>query len=135
MDRTKPVTEGAGGRGAASGFSPAGHGTVYTRPWAVELVLDLAGYDAAKNIVDAIAVEPACGDGEFLEPMIRRLSASCRRQGRPLKDCVNSIAAYDVNPKAVAAGTQRALSFPQRTRMQRFINRLKTCPLEDSEPL
>ena len=81
----------------------AEHGVVYTRPWVAELVLDLAGYTPQKNLVDAIAVEPSCGDGEFLEPMIRRLSSSCRRQERPLRDCEASIMAFDLSPSAVIA--------------------------------
>ena len=71
-------------------------------------MLDLAGYDAAENLVDTLAVEPACGDGEFLEPMIRRLSGSCRRQGRSLRDCSESLAAFDMDPEAVTASRKRA---------------------------
>jgi hypothetical protein len=52
------------------------HGVVYTRPWVVEFVLDLAGYDPKENLVDAVVVEPCCGSGEFLEPLVRRLSES-----------------------------------------------------------
>ncbi len=71
-------------------------------------MLDLAGYDSDENLVDTLAVEPACGDGEFLEPMIRRLSASCRRLRRPLEDCSASLAAFDLDPEAVGASTKRA---------------------------
>ncbi|MDX6381133.1 MAG: adenine-specific DNA-methyltransferase, partial [Rubrobacteraceae bacterium] len=63
------------------------HGVVYTKSWVVELILDLSGYESSKNLVDKIAIEPSCGVGEFLEPMVRRLSASCHEQGRPLPDC------------------------------------------------
>ena len=86
---------------------PARHGSIYTRPWVAELVLDLAGYDATENLVDTLAIEPSCGNGEFLGPMIRRLSESCRRQGRSLRDCSGSLAAFDVNPEAVAASRRR----------------------------
>ena len=43
-------------------------GVVYTKRWVVELLLDLAGYRAENNLVDALAVEPAAGDGAFLGP-------------------------------------------------------------------
>ncbi len=76
-------------------------GVVYTRLWAVELVLDLAGYSPDSNLVDSVAVEPSCGDGEFLEAMVRRLSASCERQGRPLRDCESSLLAFDLSSEAV----------------------------------
>jgi hypothetical protein len=62
-------------------------GVVYTKAWVVELLLDLAEYRSDKNLVDAVAVEPAAGDGAFLGPMIDRLIASCRKLGRPLADC------------------------------------------------
>ena len=41
-------------------------GAVYTKQWAVNLVLGLAGYEATKNLVDARAVEPSAGEGAFL---------------------------------------------------------------------
>ena len=59
-------------------------GVVYTKSWVVELMLNLANYRSEINLVDALAVEPAAGDGAFLGPMIERLMASCRRLGRPL---------------------------------------------------
>ena len=93
---------------AVSEAKRAGYGAVYTRSWVAEFVLDLSGYDPKKNLVDAIAVEPSCGDGEFLEPMIRRLSSSCRRQGRPLKDCIESIRAFELDAEAAAASRERA---------------------------
>ncbi|MDQ3865087.1 MAG: SAM-dependent methyltransferase, partial [Actinomycetota bacterium] len=88
----------------------AEHGVVYTRPWVADLVLDLAGYAPEQNLVDVIAVEPSCGNGEFLEPMIRRLSFSCQRQERSLGDCEGSIMALDLSPAAVSASRERAES-------------------------
>lgn len=87
-----------------------GYGAVYTRSWVAEFILDISGYTPAQNLVDAIVVEPSCGNGEFLEPMIRRLSDSCRRQGRPLTDCVNSIRAFELDPEAVLVSRKRAES-------------------------
>ncbi len=58
-------------------------GVVYTKRWVVELLLDLAGYKSEANLVDAIAVEPAAGNGAFLGPMIERLADSCQRLRRP----------------------------------------------------
>lgn len=70
---------------------------VYTRPWTVELILDLAGYKADTNLVDKVAVEPAAGDGAFLVSMIERLIASCRRQKRSVTDCASSLIAYELD--------------------------------------
>lgn len=88
----------------------ADHGVVYTRPWVVELILDLVGYDPAENLVDAVAIEPSCGTGEFLEPMVRRLAESCRRQGRPLGDCAGSLQAFELDSGAAEKARKRVVS-------------------------
>ena len=46
---------------------------VYTKPWVVDLILDLAGYVADRDLVAARAAEPAAGAGAFVRPMVRRL--------------------------------------------------------------
>lgn len=76
-------------------------GAVYTRAWVVELMLDLAGYAASRNLVDARAVEPSVGQGAFLLPMVARLLDSCRTQRRPWLDCRDSLRAYDVDAAAL----------------------------------
>ncbi|WP_310391925.1 Eco57I restriction-modification methylase domain-containing protein [Hymenobacter sp.] len=76
-------------------------GAVYTKPWAVHLVLALAGYAAPRNLVDARAVEPSAGEGAFLVPMTTRLLASCRSQRRPWLDCLDSLRAYDLDAAAL----------------------------------
>ncbi|WP_435009273.1 Eco57I restriction-modification methylase domain-containing protein [Tundrisphaera lichenicola] len=72
-------------------------GVVYTKPWVVELLLDLACYSSGANLVDAFAIEPAAGEGAFLRPMARRLLESCKRQGRPFADCVSSLMACEID--------------------------------------
>lgn len=72
-------------------------GVVYTKRWVVELLLDLAGYASTANLVDAIAVEPAAGEGAFLGLMIKRLADSCQQLGRPITDCRNSLIAYELD--------------------------------------
>lgn len=83
-------------------------GVVYTKRWVVELLLDLAGYKAERNLVDALAIEPAAGDGAFLRPMIERLPDSCKRLQRPLTDCMRSLVAYELDHASAARA--RALS-------------------------
>lgn len=79
-------------------------GVVFTKRWVVELVLDLAGYCSSKNLVDALALEPAAGEGAFLVKMAQRLVASCQRQNRPVADCLGSLIAYEIDePSASAA--------------------------------
>ena len=62
----------------------------------VELILDLVEYDPEKKLADQVAIEPACGHGAFLLPMVERLIASCRRHGTPLHDATGAIRAYDL---------------------------------------
>jgi adenine-specific DNA-methyltransferase len=83
-------------------------GVVYTKRWVVELLLDLAGYRSEANLVDAIAVEPAAGDGAFLGPMIERLVDSCQRLKRPISDCKSSLIAYELDD--VSAERARSLA-------------------------
>src|SRR4051794_23121852 len=83
-------------------------GVVYTKRWVVELLLDLAGYRAENNLVDALAVEPAAGEGAFLTPMIERLLDSCRRLKKPLSACRESLIAYELDEES--AGRARALA-------------------------
>jgi len=85
-------------------------GVVYTKRWVVELLLELSGYSSDKNLVDALAVEPAAGDGAFLGPMISRLIESCRKQGRPLSDCRNSLLAYELDEMSAARARSVAQS-------------------------
>lgn len=85
-----------------------GRGVVFTRPWAVDLVLDLAGYREPADLAAALAVEPAAGDGAFLAPMARRLLASCRRLGRHADDAAGSLLAYELDD-ATAAAARRAV--------------------------
>ncbi|KAB1923424.1 N-6 DNA methylase [Micromonospora noduli] len=72
------------------------NGEVFTRRWIVELILDLAGYRQELDLASLAAVEPACGTGAFLGPMVARLSASCRQHGRSLSEAANAIRAFDL---------------------------------------
>ena len=88
-------------------------GAVYTRAWVVELLLDLAGYAAPRNLVDTRAVEPSAGEGAFLLPMVARLLASCRAQCRPWLDCLDSLRGYDVDGTALRQCRRKLLQLLQ----------------------
>ncbi|WP_241773914.1 Eco57I restriction-modification methylase domain-containing protein [Micromonospora haikouensis] len=79
------------------------HGEVFTRRWVVDLVLDLAGYTADRDLAALVAVEPACGGGAFLAGMAARVSASCRKHDRPLLDAKWAVQAFDLLAVNVAA--------------------------------
>jgi len=80
------------------------HGEVFTREWVVELILDLCGYTADRDLVALTAIEPSCGSGAFLGPMTRRLVESAENHGRTA-DLAGSSAlrAYDLLESNVAA--------------------------------
>jgi len=96
-------------------------GAVYTKPWVVNLLLDLAGYVATQDLGSAVAVEPAAGDGAFLRPMIERLAQSCKRFGRPISECRGAIIAYEldeasaVRARSLAETVLRDLEIPSAT--------------------
>ncbi|MFG2638214.1 Eco57I restriction-modification methylase domain-containing protein [Streptomyces sp. NPDC048362] len=73
-----------------------GHGEVFTRRWVVDLIFDLLGYTAEKDLVTARLVEPACGSGAFLAAAATRISTSCRAHGRPISDALASVRAFDL---------------------------------------
>jgi adenine-specific DNA-methyltransferase len=90
------------------------HGEVFTRKWVVELILDLVGYTIERDLAGFVAVEPACGTGAFLGPLIERLSASCKRYGRPLTDARNALRAYDLLPRNLDQARSVALKVLRR---------------------
>lgn len=85
-------------------------GVIYTKPWVVELLLDLAGYRADLNLVDRLAVEPAAGEGAFLIRMAERLVSSCRRMERPLSDCKKSLLAFELDEESAATAKEAVLA-------------------------
>lgn len=71
-------------------------GEVFTKPWIVEMILDLAGYTADVDLGANLVVEPACGLGAFLLPVVDRLIDSCALHGRSLAHQADAIRAYDI---------------------------------------
>ena len=72
------------------------HGEVFTRRWVVDLILDLVGYRPEADLGASTIVEPACGCGAFLLPIIERLSESCAMHGRALADLDDAIRGFDL---------------------------------------
>ena len=77
------------------------HGEVFTRRWVVELILDLTGYSADRDLGAMVAVEPSCGAGAFLVPMVERLIESCHLHGRDPGDIAGALQAFDLLPANV----------------------------------
>ena len=77
-------------------------GVVFTRPWAVDLILDLAGYTPEKRLFEQVALEPSAGDGAFIRSMVRRLVESCRRHSVPLSRAEEALCAFEIDPETAA---------------------------------
>lgn len=102
------ATEGPLGALLTLGATKEPKGVIYTRPWVVELILDLAGYRPHEDLVDRYAVEPAAGEGAFLAPMIRRLLASARIHGRQMADARRALHAYELDEQSAAQAANLA---------------------------
>lgn len=93
----------------------ADYGEVFTRRWVVELILDLVGYTADRDLAAQVIVEPSCGTGAFLLPIVDRLVESSSRHGHDFHSLGNAVRAFDVLEanaerarKAVAVRLQEA---------------------------
>lgn len=81
----------------------AEHGEVFTRRWVVELILDLVGYTSDRDLGAMVAVEPACGLGAFVVPMVERLLDSARRYGRDARSLAGAVRGFDLLAGNVSA--------------------------------
>lgn len=72
------------------------HGEVFTRRWVVDLILDLVGYTPDCDLAELRAVEPSCGSGAFLVPMVERLVESAAVHGRDLATATDAVLAVDL---------------------------------------
>lgn len=74
----------------------ADYGEVFTRRWVVDLILDLVGYTPDQDLGSRSLVEPSCGTGAFLVPVVERLLESSGRHGRDLISLGPAIRAFDL---------------------------------------
>lgn len=72
------------------------YGEVFTRRWIVELILDLVGYTDDEDLGARRLVEPSCGTGAFLMPVVERLIASSLQHGRELESLGGAVRAFDL---------------------------------------
>ncbi len=87
--------------------SAPNYGEVFTRRWVAEVILDLVGYTATKDLASLRLIEPSCGSGAFLGPIVERLIESARAHGHDLATLGDALRAYDLQPGQVE--TSRAL--------------------------
>lgn len=72
-------------------------GTVYTRKWIADLMLDAVGYTPDKDLASVRVLEPSCGRGAFLIPIVRRLCESLDGRDYTVDDIRGSILAVDID--------------------------------------
>ncbi len=75
-------------------------GAVYTKPWVVEFMLDEAGYTADHDLTTVKVLEPSCGCGAFLIPIIRRICVSAHNHNRPVESLRNCIIGVEIDEKS-----------------------------------
>ena len=54
------------------------HGEVFTPAWMVDAMLELVQYETKR--IDSRFLEPACGSGNFIVPMLQRKLAAVARK-------------------------------------------------------
>ncbi|HXH58289.1 Eco57I restriction-modification methylase domain-containing protein [Iamia sp.] len=74
----------------------ADYGEIFTRRWIVDLILDLVGYTADRDLGTEVLIEPSCGTGAFLGPIVERLIESAAAHGRDLRTLGPAIRAFDL---------------------------------------
>jgi len=72
------------------------HGQVFTRRWVVDFMLDAVGYEPSVNLADKVVVEPSCGCGAFILPIVERLIESCKTHNVALAETKKAIRAFDL---------------------------------------
>lgn len=77
------------------------HGVVLTKPHIVELILDLAGYKATRDLTAKKILEPSCGDGVFVVAAVQRLLSSARRYKVKPHRLIDCVRAFDIDRSSV----------------------------------
>ena len=73
---------------------------VYTKPWVVDLILDLVGYTVDRPLHELLLIEPSAGDGSFLLRAVGRLAESCALHDVPLTGCRAAIVAFELDDQS-----------------------------------
>src|SRR5690242_12866693 len=96
MARQLSFTEAAMSAAELAPDPGADYGEVFTRRWVVDLILDLVGYTADLDLGAKTLIEPSCGTGAFLVPVVERLVESSQAHGRELGSLRGAVRAFDL---------------------------------------
>ncbi len=85
---------------------------VYTKPATVDRILDLVGWTADQDLSDARLLEPAAGDGAFLDAAAERLVNSLANHGQEarIKNLRDRILAFELVPNEAAKARRRLVA-------------------------
>lgn len=86
----------------------AGSGVVITKPQVVNLILDLAGYTADRDLTSLRLLDPSCGHGTFLAAAVERLIKSAHARGKKSQELEGALVGY-ANDAAHVAKARRAI--------------------------
>ena len=84
-------------------------GEVFTRRWVVEAILDLVGYTADRDLTRAKILEPSCGTGAFILPIIERQLDSAALYNTTIENLAGTILGIDLQQQHVIQ-TRRAVT-------------------------
>jgi adenine-specific DNA-methyltransferase len=84
------------------------YGEVFTRPWVVDAILDLVGYTPDVDLAGRTIIEPSCGSGAFLVPVVERLVKAAEQSDTPLASLTGCVRAYDLQPDNVDLARKQA---------------------------
>lgn len=77
--------------------SSAELGEVFTRKWVVEMILDLVGYRVEADLGSTVILEPACGTGAFLLPIVDRLLEWAQHEGQDVAGLGAAVRAFEIS--------------------------------------
>ena len=72
-------------------------GAVYTKTWIVELMLDEIGYTVDRDLSTLKVLEPSCGCGAFIIPIVKRLCNSVFIHHRSIESLYDCILGIDID--------------------------------------
>jgi hypothetical protein len=84
----------------STSVSSESRGAIFTRPEVVEFILDLVGYTTDQPLHQKRILEPSCGRGDFLLPIVSRLLTAwknAKKTDQPLDELKDAIRAVELH--------------------------------------
>lgn len=92
---------------------PSAPGAVFTRPEVVDFMLNLGGYTVDKPLYTYSVLEPSCGEGDFVIPIVKRLMQCYQLQvgvsDHTVNDLQGALRAIELNEASAAHTRSRVV--------------------------